>query len=459
MSDWKSFYKKCEFIEPFHRCAWGFINDIVPQSSMIVPDSGAGFLGTMKDHVLTWYLVILEKEKVDSYFQTELRNTDFESMITSLLMVNLAELKKASLSKDTLLKRLTIIEERLVLMNSAATILRILDYAILPHLNKIARAVKQEDGVSLLAYPIKEIFSMREEKDILLASSKFPNLSADEKDDVIENLWIAHGYNSMGIYKEKVRTKEYYLQQMSDTKNPLDDLRNLEQTRNSMLASREAVMGQLSDDEKVYADFGSLLSYLKDEFKFNWDRALVYTQSFFDELSHELVIDKELLLDLRMRDIRDFIQKGTPLPNVSNRIAHNISIGMHNRYDFFEKDEADEFSTLFLKVEKEKDEFKGRITSRGEATGRAIIVHGSEDFHKVDKGDIIIVGNTTPDYVPILKKVSAIVAEEGGITAHVSIISREMKIPAVVGVRNATVLIKDGDLVEVDANKGTLRKL
>ena len=61
------------------------------------------------------------------------------------------------------------------------------------------------------------------------------------------------------------------------------------------------------------------------------------------------------------------------------------------------------------------------------------------------------------DYAVILKKVGAIVAEGGGITAHVSVISREFNIPAIVGVSNVTINLKDNQEVEVDAENGTVK--
>jgi pyruvate,water dikinase len=61
---------------------------------------------------------------------------------------------------------------------------------------------------------------------------------------------------------------------------------------------------------------------------------------------------------------------------------------------------------------------------------------------------------TSPDFIPILKKVSAIITDEGGITCHAAIVSRELKIPCIVGTKIATKVLKDGDVVEVDAQKG-----
>ena len=81
------------------------------------------------------------------------------------------------------------------------------------------------------------------------------------------------------------------------------------------------------------------------------------------------------------------------------------------------------------------------------------------DFKKVQKGDILVVMNTSPDFVPILGKSAAIVAEEGGLTAHVSVISRELAIPCIVGISHITKSIQDGETILVDADRGIVKKI
>ncbi len=66
---------------------------------------------------------------------------------------------------------------------------------------------------------------------------------------------------------------------------------------------------------------------------------------------------------------------------------------------------------------------------------------------------------TRPDYLPAMKKASAFVTDEGGITCHAAIVAREMKKPCIVGTKIATKILKDGDEVEVDANAGMIRVL
>lgn len=102
---------------------------------------------------------------------------------------------------------------------------------------------------------------------------------------------------------------------------------------------------------------------------------------------------------------------------------------------------------------------RGLGANRGIVHGTVRVVLSSKDFSKVRTGDILVAPMTSVDYVPVMKKAAAFVTNEGGITSHASIVSREMNKPCVVGTGVATIVLKDGDLVEVDATKGIVRKV
>ena len=74
-------------------------------------------------------------------------------------------------------------------------------------------------------------------------------------------------------------------------------------------------------------------------------------------------------------------------------------------------------------------------------------------------GEILVSSETTPELMPAIKKAAAIVTEMGGLTSHASIISRELGKPCIVGTKIATQVFRDGDLVEVNATKGIVKKL
>ncbi len=97
---------------------------------------------------------------------------------------------------------------------------------------------------------------------------------------------------------------------------------------------------------------------------------------------------------------------------------------------------------------------KGQGASPGVATGRVVVIRDVKDTGSVKAGDILVTKMTNPDMVPAMQKVAAIVTDEGGMTCHAAIVSRELGTPAVVGTRNATSVLKPGQLITVDGEKG-----
>lgn len=100
---------------------------------------------------------------------------------------------------------------------------------------------------------------------------------------------------------------------------------------------------------------------------------------------------------------------------------------------------------------------KGNIACRGRVTGRVKIVTKLAELPKVEQGDILVAKMTTPDYVVAMHKAAAFVTDEGGITCHAAIVAREFNVPCITGTRNATQILADNDLVEVDAMEGVVR--
>ena len=94
--------------------------------------------------------------------------------------------------------------------------------------------------------------------------------------------------------------------------------------------------------------------------------------------------------------------------------------------------------------------------SPGQAAGGASIVGKLDELDKVGEGDIIVAEMTTPDMVPAMKRADGIVTDEGGMTSHAAIVSRELGVPAVVGVETATSQLDDGRSITIDGDKGTI---
>ncbi|MDD4902067.1 MAG: PEP-utilizing enzyme [Patescibacteria group bacterium] len=108
-------------------------------------------------------------------------------------------------------------------------------------------------------------------------------------------------------------------------------------------------------------------------------------------------------------------------------------------------------------------EIRGLLVSRGKGgivRGIArIITDPFKEQNKFKPGEILVASMTSPEYIIVMRKAAAVITDYGGMTCHAAIVSRELGVPCLVNTRNATKLIKTGDLVEVDADKGIIKRL
>jgi pyruvate,water dikinase len=106
--------------------------------------------------------------------------------------------------------------------------------------------------------------------------------------------------------------------------------------------------------------------------------------------------------------------------------------------------------------QKETRELKGQIGNKGKIQGIIRVVRSAEQFNLFQEGEILVTGMTRPEFVPLMRRAAAIVTDEGGITCHAAIVSRELNKPCIIGTKFATHILKDGDEVLVDANQGII---
>lgn len=120
-----------------------------------------------------------------------------------------------------------------------------------------------------------------------------------------------------------------------------------------------------------------------------------------------------------------------------------------------------EFKIQFAKetVDSSIREIKGDTAQKGVTKGRVKRVMGHKQINEIKEGEILVSPMTLPDFLPAMKKAAAIVTDEGGVVCHAAIVARELKKPCITGTKTATQVLKDGDLVEVDANQGVVRIL
>lgn len=241
------------------------------------------------------------------------------------------------------------------------------------------------------------------------------------------------------------------------------ELKNYAQVRNIDIKEIIKKYKINKKDLQIFIDFGLALD-VRNEAEYTVSLAGFYLLPIYNEIAKRLEISVTELRMFYEREVVAALEGKTDPKKILAAREGVQGYGFNESIDkrFFFSGEAAE--KLFKFVEsgvqflQGNNEFKGTCASTGKATGVARIVSSPKENHKVKEGDILITSATTVDYLPSMKKAAAIVTEVGGLTCHAAVVSREFGIPCVVALKNAMKNIKDGEMIEVDADKGIVRK-
>lgn len=183
-------------------------------------------------------------------------------------------------------------------------------------------------------------------------------------------------------------------------------------------------------------------------------------RGLLDEIAKRLEITRAEVQFMLQGEVRDALVDGLIDRNkIADRLAKPCILYTKKNFERVYAGEEAEILRRGIKtdIDQTQTEFRGQVAQPGFATGTVKIIIRAKDMAKMKEGDILVSIATDPDIVPAMKKAAAIVTEQGGITSHAAIVSRELGTPCIIGTKIATKLLKDGDVVEVDANKGIVK--
>jgi len=167
-------------------------------------------------------------------------------------------------------------------------------------------------------------------------------------------------------------------------------------------------------------------------------------------------------------EMRDYAKDSKPLPNLQE-LNNRKKLLFVYQYPMQQieycsgekaKQEIEKRNLFVQKSDPHKlTELKGTPAFSGKVQGKVRLIRSKIDMENFQEGEIIVSPMTEPDYLPIMKKAIAFVTNEGGMLCHAAIVARELKKPCIIGTKHATHVFKDGDVVEVDAGKGVVKKI
>lgn len=235
--------------------------------------------------------------------------------------------------------------------------------------------------------------------------------------------------------------------------------------------SQQEIFGKIKSKEAEEISFLlQQFSLLRMELKNCWQGIHFYLFSFFNKMADlTKLTTKEIMTLWSLKDIINFLENNIALSklDMQRRYDSYLLLLDQGKMKFYISEEAKKLKKNILEesLESEIKEFKGNIANKGKVEGVVKVINFNdlrliENMAKSIKDKFILVtGMTNPNMVPLIKKAKGIITDEGGVTCHAAILSREFNVPCIIGTRVATRVLKDGDLVEVDANKGIVRIL
>jgi len=216
-----------------------------------------------------------------------------------------------------------------------------------------------------------------------------------------------------------------------------------------------------ADFKKVIkqARWHSYLRNIRVESFFNAD----YGASFiYAEVAKRANFNNDWIMEVSIPEMMDFLINNKSLPNdreIKMRLDDYAMIVKNGQTTLItDRKRINKIAKEYKISVKQTEVIHGKVACLGGIIrGRAKICLDIKDIGKINRGDIMVAQFTTPDFVPAMEKAAAIVADQGGLSSHAAIVSRELGVPCVMATKNGTRIIRDNDLVEVDATKGIVK--
>lgn len=337
-------------------------------------------------------------------------------------------------------------------------------------LRELKKKIKDEHNfhyaMERLTAPEDFSFYQKEELD-LLALKKIKNKKELEKKLAKHQqkyFWLLNSY-----YNTKVLPTSYF-KKILNSFSPVaakEKIKEIHKLKDEAVKHKKEVVRKFSLPKKILKISRCLAFSIwwQDHRKSYIFQANHIIDLLLKALSKQHGVDFDDLHHYSVREIENLAVKGKKLSakEIKSR-RKNFFIVFNPRRGkelHISGERAKKLATPYIeeKVDLKIKEFKGLVINRGKARGKVRILLSPNEAKKMKKGEILVAAMTSPDYIVALRKAAAVVTDEGGMTCHAAIVSRELKIPGIVRARIATKVLKDGDLVEVDANKGIVKIL
>lgn len=324
--------------------------------------------------------------------------------------------------------------------------------ALAKKLNSLNMLEHLDNYFLILARPLKESIMIQYKNELPKAKLL---LNKSNKSSIIKNLHVKYSWMGCCMFDGKHFTKKHFEEELQSIKQPQKLLKKYKKKRQDEKNKYDNLLQELSFTKDELQKIHQLQHwiFLRTYAKDNVSKAVADTMFILKEIAKRAeipwldihyLIKKEIktIFSLHPKELRSIIEK---------RKKRWGALVEDYKVTFF----AEDLSAIEEKESLDQtDNLQGQIAAKGHVKGPVVLMNNASEIEKVKHGSILVTPMTTTDYTPILSKLKGLITDEGGITCHAAIVSRELNIPCIIGTRHATKLLKDGDNIILDANKG-----
>ncbi len=323
-------------------------------------------------------------------------------------------------------------------------------------LREIPETVDDRNELVLALVAPNDFSYVQEEERALLAVASHPMERWPQLLQEHSDAWHWIDYSYFESPRQTIDQLQQRLEEMRGDGDPQKVLDVQERLRLDRQTRKAAIMDEhkFSKEGRRVVDFSSRLSHLTDVRKQGAMRLSAVLFVLLRHMEQELDVPYDRLAWLVQMDGATTISD-IPWDRLEERQRNGV-IQLYSNGEYGEIP-GTEFPNIDMGVFHEKSKsgaLKGQVAFAGEVTGTVRIVQSRTEFAHFEDGDILVTNQTTPEFVSLMKRAGAVVTEQGGITCHAAILSRELKKPCVIGVEHVTNVLENGMTVVVDAHKG-----
>lgn len=401
--------------------------------------------------------------------------------------------KKTNQELLNLLEQFTEKQGLLYVLGTALPILDFADFSFLEgwlnnYLKERCDIAEQNEYYAVFTEPIANSFAQDQEEELLkimagnynnkqwiediknqpidYIEKHYPKFYKDLQKHTDKHTWVYYAYN--GPQTKLTDFLQFIKDYLLRDQNPQELLEQINEKKKNISQKKEKFFVKYHPSVK-----DKKMLHLIGKFVWGKPRRKDYqSKSYYYVRSLQLEFAKRLNLSLdQMRSTPFAMLKMALLEKkeIDNKIIntikkfHIVAPNDDGTVSILTGQEAEDFNKQvdrpYRADYKDTKEISGAVAFLGKAYGVVKIINTVSDMSKMAYGDILISAQTSPSIIAAMKKAAAFVTDEGGLTCHAAIVSREMSKPCVVGTKIATQVFKDGDRVEVDADKGIVRKI